>query len=143
MKIEAFESLLLHTKVRWLCKRNCLAQFYLLLDTVVQFLQSCNPGIAKEVIAVRNNMAYLSEIFAKFNKFNVFLQASKVNVIKVKLALSGFDNKLVVYQRNLARQEYFQCLSLPQLDASDSDIYNVDIDTYSKHLQELHKDMKV
>ena len=70
---EVFERLLLPTKLRWLSKKNCLARFYSLLDTVVEFLQKCNPGIAKEVIGVRNDIAYLSGIFAKFNKFYVFL----------------------------------------------------------------------
>ena len=98
---EAFERLLLHTKVRWLSKKNCLARFYSLLDTVVEFLQSCNPSLAKEVIAVRNNIAYLSEIFAKFNELSLSFQGSKINLIEVKSVLSGFDNKLVVCQNNL------------------------------------------
>ena len=65
----------------------------------------------------------------------------------MKSALSEFDNKLVVYQINLVRQEFFQFSSLPQLDANDRDIVvilsNADVDTYSKHLQELHKDIEV
>ena len=58
----------------------------------------------------------------------------------MKLAQSGFDNKLVVYQRNLAIREFFQFSSLPRLDASDKCVCNVDVDTYSNDLQELHKD---
>ena len=34
---EAFERFLLHTEVQWLSKRNCLARFNLLCDTVVNF----------------------------------------------------------------------------------------------------------
>ena len=94
---EAFERLLLHTEVRWLSKGNCLARFYLMLDTVVEFLQSCDSGLAKEVIAVKKDIAYLSDIFAKFNELNLSLQGNEVNLIKVKSALSGFKSKLVFY----------------------------------------------
>ena len=112
---EAFERLLFHTEVRWLSKGNCLAQFYSSLDTVVEFLPSCDPGLAKEIIAVKNDIAYLSDIFAKFSELNLSLQGNEVNLIKVKSALSGFKNKLVLYQRNLARREFFLFSSLQQL----------------------------
>ena len=48
----------------WLSKKNCLAPFYLLFDAVVGFLQSCNSGLTKEVIAMRNgnDIAYFSQI---------------------------------------------------------------------------------
>ena len=85
---------------------------YSLLDIVSEYLQSCDLGIAKEVIVVRNDIAYLSNIFARFIKLNLSLQGSKVNLIEVKSALSGFNNKLVVYQRNLVRQEFFLILTL-------------------------------
>ena len=35
---------------------------YSLLDKVVEFLQSCDTGLAKEVTAVKNDIAYLSDI---------------------------------------------------------------------------------
>ena len=120
---KAFERLLLHTEVRWLSKGNCL-----------EFLQSCDPDLAKEVTAVKNDIAYLSDIFAKFNELNLSLQGNKVNLIKVKSALSGFKNRLVLCQRNLARHKFFQFSSLQQLDTSDKGISDVDVETYSKHI---------
>ena len=140
---EVFERLLLHTEVRWLSKGNCLARFYSLLDTVVEFLQSCDPGLAKEVIAVKNDIAYLSDVFAKFNELNLSLQGNEVNLIKVKSVLSGFKNRLVLYQQNLARREFFQFSSLQQLDTSDKGSSDVDVEMYSKHIKELHEDMEV
>ena len=109
----------------------------------MEFLQSCDPGLAKEVIAVKNDIAYSSDIFAKFNELNLSLQGNEVNLIKVKSALSGFKNKLVLYQRNLARRKFFQFFSLQQLDTSDKGIFDVDVETYSKRIKLLHEDMEV
>ena len=94
---EAFEHLLLHTKVQWLSKGNCLASFNLFFD-IVEFLQSCDAGLAQEVMLIRNGSAYLFGIFTKFNKLNLSLQGNEINLIKIKSALSGFNNKLTLYQ---------------------------------------------
>ena len=61
----------------------------------MEFLQSCEPGLAKDVVAVKNDIACLSDIFAKFNALNLSLQGNEVNLIQVKLALYGLKNKLV------------------------------------------------
>ena len=73
---KAFEHLSLHIEVRWLSKGNCFARFNLLFDTVVEFLHSCDPGLAQEVMLIRNDSAYLSDIIAKFNKLNLSLQGN-------------------------------------------------------------------
>ena len=42
--------LILHTKVRWLSKGNCLARFVKLFDTIVNFLENSNENnFAKEI----------------------------------------------------------------------------------------------
>ena len=106
-KNKAFARLLLYTEVRWLSRGNCLTRFYSFLDTKVEFLQSCDPGLSKEFIVVRNDVANFLDIFARFNKLNLSLLSNQVNLIKVKSALPGFNNKLVVYQRNLLKDENF------------------------------------
>ena len=104
---EAFERLLLYTEVQLLSKGNCYARFNLLFDTVVEFLQSRDPGLAQEVMLIRNDSAYSLGIFAKFNELNLSLQRNEINLIKVKSALSGFNNKLILCQRNLAKRDFF------------------------------------
>ena len=73
---EAFERLLLHTEVQPLSKENYLVRVNLLFDTVVEFLRSCDPGLAQEVMLIKNDSAYLSDIFAKFNELNLSLYGS-------------------------------------------------------------------
>ena len=135
---EAFKRLLLHTEVQSLLKRNCLARFNLLLNTVMEILQSCDPGLSQEVMLIRNDSAYLLDIIAKLSELNLSLQGNKTNLTKVKSALSGFNNKLTIYQQNLARQDFFQFTSLQQLHSCSSCAkITADIAAYSKHLQEL------
>ena len=45
----------------------CLARFNLLFDTVTKFLQSGTPALTQKVMLIRNDSAYLLNIFAKFN----------------------------------------------------------------------------
>ena len=71
---EEFERLLLHTEVRWLSKGNCLKRFYSLFDTVVEFFQESNTGLCDDLKNIKNDIAYLSDIFTKFNEVNLQLQ---------------------------------------------------------------------
>ena len=54
--------------------------------------------------------------------------------------MSGLNNKLTLYQRNLAARDFFSSLGNSR---SGSAISNADIDAYSKHLQEFKPDMEV
>ena len=64
---------------------------------------------------IRNDSVYLADIFAKFDELNLSLQGNKINIVKVKSVLSGFNNKLTLYQRNLAKGDFFQFARLQQL----------------------------
>ena len=85
----------------------------------MKFLQSCNPGFAKEVVAVKNDIAwaYLSDIFAKSNALNLSLHGNEVNLIQVKSALSGFKNKACVVSAKFLDVNSYGCplSSLQQL----------------------------
>ena len=105
---EEFEQLLLHTEVRWLSKGNCLRRFYSLFSTVVEFFQALNDSVSLELISIKADIAYLSDIFIKFNEVNLQLQGNLVNLIKVKSTVLAFISKLKPYKRNLSRHELFQ-----------------------------------
>ena len=65
-------------------KRKLPYTFQLLFNTVLEVLQSCDPGLAQEVILIRNDSAYLSDIFAKFDELNLSLERNEINLIKVQ-----------------------------------------------------------
>ena len=80
---EEFERLLLHTEVKWLSKGNCWRRFYSLFSIVVEFFQALHDSVSLELISMEADIAYLSDIFMKFNEVNLQLQGNLVNLIKV------------------------------------------------------------
>ena len=91
-------------------------------------------SVSLELIGI---IAYLSDIFMKFNEVNLQLQRNLVNLIKVK---STVHIQAELYKRNLGRHELFQFLSLAELD-KESAVPNNDLQEYCSHLDQLHKDM--
>ena len=137
---EEFEQLLLHTEVRWLSKGKSLRRFYSLFSTVVEFFQALNDSVSLELISIKANIAYLSDIFMKFNEVNLQLQGNLVNLIKVKSTVLAFISKLELYKRNLGRHELFQFPSLAELDKKSAGLDD-DLKEYCSHLDQLHKYM--
>ena len=91
---EEFDQLLLHTEVRWLSKGNCLRRFYSLFSTVVEFFHALDNSVSLELIRIKADIPYLSDIFMKCNEANLQLQGSLVNLIKVKSTVLVFISKL-------------------------------------------------
>ena len=118
---EDFQCLLLHTEVRWLLKGNCLKRFYTL-----PLFQESSPKLYDELKSSKTDIAYLTEMFSKFNEVNLQLQGDETSLIKAKSALSAFLSKLQLYSRNLGRSEFrqFPCLSVleKKIGVKDDDI---------------------
>ncbi|KAI6653910.1 hypothetical protein LOD99_3086 [Oopsacas minuta] len=113
-----FERLLLHAEVRWLSKGKCLSRFYSLFDTILEFLEEENPQLMQLVIAAKSDVAYLTDIFDKFNAINLQLQGNLITLVKCKTVVSSFIGKLT---RN---------------PISDDDLL-----AYCEHLEVLRADM--
>lgn len=47
---EDFQRLLLHTQVRWLSKGAYLSRFYLLYDSVLEFLETKDPDLKENLM---------------------------------------------------------------------------------------------
>jgi len=91
---EDFQRLLLHTEVRWLSKGACLTRFYSLFESVLEFLESKDPDLKENLINLKADIAYLTDLFKKFNDINLQLQGDSLNLIKTKGVISAFLGKL-------------------------------------------------
>jgi len=133
---EDYNRLLLHTEVRWLSKGACLNRFYLLFDSVVEFLKNKDDDLRSNLINSKNDIAYMTDLFAKFNETNLKLQGDNLNLIKTKSVISAFVGKLSLYKQNLGRREFSQFQNLYELkELTDDDLLH-----YCNHLTVLHSD---
>ena len=83
--------LVLHTEVRRLLKRNCLARFVKLFDTIVNFLENLN--FAKEIKLHKFDTFFLAWIFRKFNEVSLLLQGKLYTMLDCKRVLKAFAKK--------------------------------------------------
>nr|XP_042717488.1 protein ZBED8-like [Chrysemys picta bellii] len=95
---EEFSRLLLHTEVRCLSKGACLDRFYKLFDSVLEFLENKDDALRANLIDSKNDTAYLTDLFNKFNETNLQLQGDELNLIKTKTVISAFVAKLLLYK---------------------------------------------
>ena len=110
-----------------------------MFDTVVEFFQESNTGLCDHLKNLKNDIAYLSDIFTKFNEVNLQLQGDDVNLIEVKSAIS-FLSKCKLFKLNLSRHELYKIPSLCELD-KEKNISDDDFQVYCTHLEELQRDM--
>lgn len=118
---EDYNRLLLNTEVRWLSKGACLDRFYALFDSVLEFLESKDNDLRLNLINSKNDIAYMTDLFAKFNETNLKLQSDQLNLIKTKSIISAFVAKLFLYKQNLGRGECSQFPNLSKLRKRDED----------------------
>uniref|UniRef100_A0A5S6Q3P9 DUF4371 domain-containing protein n=1 Tax=Trichuris muris TaxID=70415 RepID=A0A5S6Q3P9_TRIMR len=137
---EDFNRLLLHTEVRWLSKGACLSRFYALFDTVVQFLETEDTELRDNVEKSRADIAYMSDLYLKFNEMNLQLQGDQLNLIKTKMVVTAFIGKLAIFGQNLGRGEYRQFPNLNDLKENGGLPDDV-VRSFCDHLSMLHEDM--
>ncbi|KAJ8879274.1 hypothetical protein PR048_019881 [Dryococelus australis] len=112
---EDFEHSVIHTEVRWLSKGNCLTRFYNLFDSVVEFFEDRNVLLGNELKEINHDIAYFSEIFAKFDDINVQLQGNDTTLNKAKSVVSASITKLTLFKPNVGRRELCKFPTLPEL----------------------------
>ena len=116
---EDFQCLLLHTEVRWLSKGNCLKRFYTLFNSILDFFQESNLELYDKLKSSKKDIAYLTEMFSKFNEVNLQLQGDETSLIKAKSTLSSFLSKLQLYSKKLGRCEFRQFPWLGEENSSE------------------------
>ena len=117
-------------------KRKCLCRFYSLFDTIVEFLQEDNLELMQLVLATKFDIAYLTDLYEKFNAMNLQLQGDMVTLVKCKTVVSSFIGKLKLYKQNIERREFYQFPRLAELQLTDDDLL-----ACCEHLEVLKDDM--
>ncbi|CAH1989553.1 unnamed protein product [Acanthoscelides obtectus] len=134
---EHFHQLLLHTEVRWLSKGLCLTRLFALFEAILEFLDT-KDKILKENLMKRNtDIAYLTDLFTKFNMVNLQLQGDSLNLIKTKSILSAFLARVKLMKQNIGQGEFSQFPNLSQTSCQEDDV-----STYVQHLNALYSDFE-
>ncbi|KHJ42877.1 hypothetical protein D918_06959 [Trichuris suis] len=85
------------------------------------------------------DIAYLADLYFKFNEMNKQLQSNELNLIKTKAVISAFLSKLMLFKRNFARGEFCQFPTLANV-SKEAKILEDDVHIYCQHLEMLHED---
>lgn len=134
---ENFHQLLLHTNVRWLSKGLCLVRFFALFETVLEFLDGRYENLKESLLKRKTDIAYLTDLFAKFNTMNLQLQGDSLNLIKTKSVISAFLARIKMMKQNIGRSEFSQFPNLSQVNCQEDDV-----PVYVHHLNALYSDFE-
>ncbi|XP_056647440.1 SCAN domain-containing protein 3-like [Diorhabda sublineata] len=134
---ENFHQLLLHTNVRWLSKGLCLVRFFALFETVLEFLDGRYENLKESLLKRKTDIAYLTDLFAKFNTMNLQLQGDSLNLIKTKSVISAFLVRIKMMKQNIGRSEFSQFPNLSQVNCQEDDV-----PVYVHHLNALYSDFE-
>lgn len=136
---EDFETLVMHTEVRWLSKGNCLIRFLNLFNTVIEFLDGHGyEQLSANLVANKHNIAYLTDIFTKFNNVNKTLQGDNVTLIKAKSTMATLLGQFKLYKYKLGRKNFADFPSL----ATEEEITDDELMVYCNHVESLVTDIK-
>ena len=135
---EVFDKLIIHTEVRWLSKGNCLERFLAVFNSVIDFFAGKDSMLADNLVKRKLDIAYMSDLYGKFNHLNKTLQGKNLNLVKVKSKITSFRNQLELYGKNFKNNQFAQFSSLENLKLQISED---EVETYSSHLEQLKDDM--
>ena len=89
----------------------------------------------EKLIILKNDVAYLSDIFFMLNESNKQLQGNNMTMVKCHNVITSFINKLELYKSNVSRCELRQSPNFIQKQVSTKKPLR-----YSGHLQNLRRD---
>jgi hypothetical protein len=136
---EEFNRLILHTEVRWLSKGACLNRFWNLFDSVITFLEQRDSALKNNLLHFKTDIAYITDLFAKFNQINLQLQGDDLNMLTTKSVISAFLKKLTLWKQNFGRHVFSQFPILAAVN-QETEISFEDAQLYCQHLVALEND---
>ncbi|KRX12646.1 Protein ZBED8, partial [Trichinella nelsoni] len=128
---EEFNCLLMHTE----------CGYRKLFETILEFFHNRDTSLRDILKKCKSDIAYMADLFSKFNELNLQLQGNELNLIKTRSVISSFTSKLALFKRNLRRREFYQFPSVAAL-RENNEVHDDDIQIYCDHLDVLQKDMQ-
>ncbi|KFD59145.1 hypothetical protein M514_28677, partial [Trichuris suis] len=85
------------------------------------------------------DIAYLADLYFKFNEMNKRFQSNELNLIRTKVVISVFLSKLMLFKCNFAHGEFCQFPTLAKV-SKEVKIVEDDVHLYCQHLEMLQED---
>jgi hypothetical protein len=82
--------------------------FFLLFGTVLECLDAKDPILKENLIKWEPDIAYLTDLFTKFNEVNLQLQGNTLNLIKTKSIIAAFLARINLMKKNIGWREFSQ-----------------------------------
>lgn len=101
----------------------------------MEFPKDDNEVLQYNLIESKSDIAYLTELFQKFNESNLQLQGDDLNLIKTKSVVSALAKKLILYKQNFQQGKFSNYPKLSVVEKNDDDIQS-----YCDHLETLNSD---
>ncbi|CAH1954241.1 unnamed protein product [Acanthoscelides obtectus] len=108
-----------------------------LITNTKEFLDTKDKILKENLMKRKTEIAYLTDLFTKFNMVNLQLQGDSLNLIKTKSILSEFLDRVKLMMQNIGRGEFSQFPNLSQTSCQEDDV-----STYVQHLNALYSDFE-
>ncbi|CAH1968119.1 unnamed protein product [Acanthoscelides obtectus] len=102
-----------------------------------EFLDTKDKILKENLMKRKTDIAYLTDLFTKFNMVNLQLQGDSLNLIKTKSILSAFLARVKLMKQNIGRGDFSQFPNLSQTSCQEDDV-----STYVQHLNALYSDFE-
>ncbi|CAH1991094.1 unnamed protein product [Acanthoscelides obtectus] len=111
--------------------------------SILEFLDTKDKILKENLMKRKTDIAYLTDLFTKFNMVNLQLQGDSLNLIKTKSILSAFLARVKLMKQNIGRGEFFQFANLSQTSCQvflfksfkNQNLFRIVLDQYVTGLQ--------
>lgn len=135
-----YQTLLLHTEVRWLSRGKTLTRLFELRSEVFRFLSEQNHDM-KHLFNDEewlSRLAYLADIFDRLNTLNMGLQGPSTTVFTTNDKISSFKKKLVLFRSQAQDKDFSAFPTLAAfLEENDISLKPEVTDDITSHMEAL------